>query len=48
MTTLVQGDLPKDMGILRTAVKHNRGGVGVYASIVQRGQIRCGVSVTLV
>lgn len=29
MTTLDQGDLPKDSGILRTAAQHNQGNVGV-------------------
>lgn len=40
MTTLSQGDLPKDPGILRTALKHNHGNVGVYASVIQGGSIR--------
>jgi MOSC domain-containing protein len=48
MTTLAQGDLPKDNGILRTAVQHNKGGVGVYASVLQGGQVRRGDSVSLV
>ena len=48
MTTLPQGDLPKDMGILRSAVKHNQGGVGVYASVLQGGKVRRGDSVRLV
>src|SRR5919106_3440035 len=30
MTTLPQGDLPKDSGILRTAARHNNVNVGVY------------------
>jgi uncharacterized protein len=42
MTTLPQGDLPEDMGILRTAVKHNQAIVGVYASVVRGGRIRHG------
>ena len=40
MTTLPQGDLPQDSGVLRTAVKENQGGVGVYASVARRGTIR--------
>src|SRR5205823_13203951 len=28
MTTLPQGDLPPDLGILKTAVRHNKGGQG--------------------
>jgi hypothetical protein len=38
MTTLPQGDLPKDTGILRTAAEHNRANVGVYASVLQSGR----------
>jgi MOSC domain-containing protein len=47
MTTLAQGELPKDSGILRTAVQHNRGNVGVYAAVVRVGMIRCGDRVRL-
>jgi len=47
MTTLDQGDLPKDSGILRTAVQHNRGNVGVYAALVRGGTIRRGDRVRL-
>jgi len=39
MTTLPQGDLPKDAGILRTAAQHNRANVGVYASVLQGGKV---------
>ena len=39
MTTLAQGDLPKDSGILRTAVQQNQGHVGVYATVLQGGTI---------
>src|SRR5215831_17240405 len=42
MTTLAQADLPKDPGILRTAAQHNQANVGVYASVVQGGQLRRG------
>ena len=42
MTTLPQGDLPRDLDILRTAVKHNGGNVGVYAVVAQGGTIRRG------
>ncbi len=45
MTTLAQGDLPKDPDILRTAAKHNHVQVGVYASVMQGGTIRRGDSV---
>ena len=45
MTTLPQGDLPKDTGILKTAARHNQARVGAYASVVQGGFIRAGDSV---
>lgn len=47
MTTLPQGDLPRDLGILRTAARHNQVNVGVYASILQGGRIRRGDPVRL-
>jgi len=40
MTTLPQGDLPKDPGILRTAAQHNRVNIGVYAAVQQSGTIQ--------
>ena len=40
MTTLPQGDLPRDPGILRTAAKHHQVNVGAYASVVHGGRIR--------
>jgi uncharacterized protein len=42
MTTLAQGDLPGDPGILRTAAQHNQVNVGVYAAVVRGGTIRRG------
>ena len=42
MTTLPQGNLPKDPGILRTALQYNHGNVGVYAEVVRSGTIRPG------
>lgn len=42
MTTLAQGDLPQDLGILRAAARHNHGQVGVYASVERTGTIRRG------
>jgi uncharacterized protein YcbX len=45
MTTLSQGDLPRDVGILRTAVEHNEANVGVYAEVVRGGRIRRGDAV---
>ena len=47
MTTLPQGDLPRDVGILRTAAQHNQANVGVYASVVQGGKVRRGDSASL-
>src|SRR5919199_2908647 len=47
MTTLAQGDLPKDPGILRTAAQHNQVNVGVYASVMQGGTLRRGDPVRL-
>lgn len=47
MTTLAQGDLPKDPGILRTAAQHNQVNVGVYAAVVRGGTIRRGDPVSL-
>jgi uncharacterized protein YcbX len=42
MTTLAQGDLPRDPGILKTAAKHNEVRVGIYASVVEPGTVRIG------
>lgn len=47
MTTLSQGDLPKDPGILRTAAQNNDAKVGVYAEVLAGGTIRRGDSVTV-
>ncbi len=57
MTTLPQGDLPADPGILKTAAQHNRvhipvldqamPSVGVYAVVVQGGSVRRGDPVRL-
>jgi uncharacterized protein len=47
MTTLPQGDLPKDSGILRTAAQNNHVNVGVYADVLQGGTVRRGDPVTL-
>jgi uncharacterized protein YcbX len=42
MTTLAQGDLPKDAGVLKTAALHNHAHVGAYASVIQGGIVRKG------
>ena len=47
MTTLAQGDLPGDPGILRTAAQHNRVNVGVYAAVARGGTIRRGDPITI-
>jgi hypothetical protein len=47
MTTLPQGDLPQDGGILRTAAKHHGVNVGAYASVVRGGVVRRGDQVSL-
>ena len=47
MTTLPQGDLPKDSGILRTAAQHNNAEVGVYAEVIAGGPVRRGDPITV-
>ena len=47
MTTLPQGDLPSDPGILRTAAQHNQVNVGVYAGVLRGGTIHRGDPVRL-
>jgi uncharacterized protein len=47
MTTLPQGDLPKDAGILRTAAQHNQANVGVYADVIAGGTARRGDALTV-
>jgi uncharacterized protein YcbX len=47
MTTLPQGDLPKDLGILRTVARYNQVTAGVYASVHSGGTIRRGDPVRL-
>jgi uncharacterized protein len=47
MITLPQGDLPKDLGILRTVAKYNQVHAGVYATVHRGGTIRRGDSVQL-
>jgi uncharacterized protein YcbX len=47
MTTLPQGDLGKDPGILRAAAQHNHANVGLYASVVRSGTVRRGDAISL-
>ena len=47
MTTLPQGDLLKDSGILRTAARHNEAHVGVYGKVRRTGRVQRGGTVTL-
>ena len=42
MTTLPQQGLPQDLAILRTAVQHNHGNVGVLATVVTPGAVHAG------
>jgi uncharacterized protein YcbX len=42
MTTLPQGDLPRDLGILHTVARYNQVNAGVYASVHRDGTIRRG------
>jgi uncharacterized protein len=47
MITLPQGDLPQDLGILRTVARYNQVNVGVYASVHHSGLIHRGDSIHL-
>ena len=47
MTTVSQGDLPKDPDVLRTVVQRNAGNVGVLASVIRGGRIRRGDAVVV-
>jgi uncharacterized protein len=47
MTTMAQGDLPADPGILRTAAQHNQANIGIYASVLSSGTLHRGDQVTL-
>jgi len=48
MTTLPQGDLPKDPGILAAVTEANKQHAGVYCGVEGTGTIRIGDPVTLV
>jgi uncharacterized protein YcbX len=47
MITLPQGDLPHDLGILRTVAMYNQVHVGVYASVERGGRIHRGDTIRL-
>ncbi len=47
MTTLPQGRLASDTGILSTVMRHNRGKAGVFASVLKGGRISKGDEVVL-
>jgi len=47
MTTLPQGDLPKDPGVLRTVVRDADQNVGMYANVADAGAIAVGDPVEL-
>jgi uncharacterized protein YcbX len=47
MPTLQQPGLPKDVEILRTAVRHNSTHVGVYAVVIEPGTVAVGATVRL-
>ncbi len=47
MTTLAQGDLPKDPGILRAIAQHNYANVGVYAAVLRGGKVLRGDAVRM-
>jgi hypothetical protein len=42
MTTLGQGSLAADLGVLRTAAKFHGAHVGVYAEVVRGGSVSLG------
>ncbi len=48
MTTHRQGDLPRDLRVLRTAAQHHQARVGVFASIGAPGRVRVGDPVWLI
>lgn len=48
MTTLPQGKLLTDTGVLRTVMRFNGGKLGVYASVLKGGRVRRNDPVTLV
>ena len=47
MTTLPQGDLPRDLGILKSIARYNQVSAGIYASVLRAGTIRRGDPIQL-
>jgi len=47
MTTLPQGNLPRDVGILRAAAQNNDAHVGVYTEVIHTGTVHCDDAVIL-
>lgn len=47
MTTVPQGDLPKDVGVLRAIAERNDANFGVYATVVTPGRVERGARVEL-
>jgi uncharacterized protein YcbX len=47
MTTHGFADVPRDPRVMRTLVKEADGNLGVYATVEEPGEIRCGASLTL-
>jgi len=48
MTTLPQGDLPKDPAVLRTIVRDAGQNIGMYAQVASAGPVGIGDPVELV
>lgn len=48
MTTHNQGELPRDLAVLRTTAAHHNALVGLYARVEQTGRVRVGDRVTLI
>ncbi len=48
MTTLPQPGIDRDPAIFRTAARHHRSNIGVFASVTARGRVRVGDQVYLV
>lgn len=47
MTTVSQGDLPRDPDVLKGVVQRNKGNVGVLASVIRGGRIQRGDAVVV-